>query len=420
MQPEMRPTVMQSVFDDIRPYNLSEIPSAMQRIADSEHFGVLSDYIFPGRETEEIRAMVRSIRTVDEFQQQVMYCFNEQIIARSITRFTCDGLGAPDPGRNCLFISNHRDIVLDSSLLQHILYRNGFGTTEITFGSNLMNTQLAVDIGKANKMFTVIRSGNMREFIRNSMHLSAYIRYTLTEKGTSVWIAQRNGRTKDGNDLTDQGIIKMFCMSSRTDDPAKAVDDLHIVPVAISYQIESCDLLKTRELYLSRHGRKYVKQPGEDLNSILTGILQPKGCVHIHICEPLAADELGGIDYKNPNEFYKAVAALIDERIHRHYRLYNNNFIAHDLRSGRAAYAHCYTPEEKEWFQARCARMLQQIDGDRETLRSIFLGIYANSVDNVVNRAVDRPEQQLAEMFTSGDTRTTTTHPSVKPNERQH
>jgi hypothetical protein len=374
---------MQDKFDDMRPYSLAEIPPAMQRIADSEYFGILSEYIFPDRDIEEIREMVRNIRTIDAFQQQVMYCANEQIISRSITALSYDGLDGLDPDKNYLFVANHRDIMLDSSLLQYILHINGFRTTEITFGSNLMNPQLVVDIGKANKMFKVIRSSNLREFIRNSMHLSEYIRYTLTEKGESVWIAQRNGRTKDGNDMTDQGIIKMFCMS-RTHDLVKSVDELHIIPVAVSYQIESCDILKTRELYLSRNGGKYVKQPGEDLNSILVGIMQQKGYVNISFCEPITPEELE-IDHKNPNEFYKTVASLIDKRIYKHYKLYNNNYIAHDLRSGRTVYANHYTPEEKDAFRGRCNYMLEQIEGDKETLTSIFLGIYATPVDNAEN-----------------------------------
>jgi hypothetical protein len=227
---------MQNKFDDIRPYYLSEIPSAMQRIADSEYFGTLSEYIFPDKDTEEIKEIVRNIRTIDEFQLKVMYYVNEQFITRSITKLTYDGLEGLNPDKHYLFISNHRDIMLDSSLLQYILHINGFRTTEITFGSNLMNPQLVVDIGKENKMFKVIRSSNIREFIKNSMHLSEYIRYTLTEKGESIWIAQRNGRTKDGNDMTDQGIIKMFCMS-QTLNLVDSIDELNFVPIAITYQI---------------------------------------------------------------------------------------------------------------------------------------------------------------------------------------
>ncbi|MDR1116084.1 MAG: acyltransferase [Tannerella sp.] len=371
---------MQDKFDDIRPYYPSEIPPAMQRIAESEYFGMLSQYIFPDESVEKVREMVRNIRTTDAFQQKVMYYVNQQVIARSMSDFTYSGLDGLDPEKRYLFVSNHRDIMLDSSLLQYLLHSNGFKTTEITFGSNLMHPQLIVDIGKANKMFKVIRSSNIRNFLKNSLHLSEYIRYTIKEKGESVWIAQRNGRTKDGNDATDQGIIKMFCMSKATD-LILSMGELHIVPVAVSYQIESCDILKTRELYLSLKGEKYVKQPDEDLNSVLTGILQPKGFVNIRICKPVTFEDLD-IDYKFPNEFYKKVASLIDRRIHENYKLYNNNYIAYDIRAGSSKYGDFYTPEEKEIFIDRCNYMLKQIDGDKDSLMSIFLGIYAAPVEN--------------------------------------
>jgi len=371
---------MQNKFDDIRPYIPPEIPPAMQRIAASEHFGILSQYIFPDRDVEEVREMVRNIRFTDEFQTKVMHYFNQQVILRSMTELTIDGLDNLDPQNNYLFVSNHRDIMLDSSLLQNILYDNGFRTTEITFGSNLMNPQLVVDIGRANKMFKVIRSSNIREFLQNSKHLSEYIRYTITEKGESIWIAQRNGRTKDGNDATDQGIIKMFCMS-QSYDLIRSIDELNIIPIAISYQIESCDFLKTRELYQTLNGEKYIKQPGEDLNSILTGILQPKGHVHLSFSKPITSEEFD-LNTKIPNEFYKNVATLIDKQIYKHYKLFNNNYIAHDLRSGEHKYSTYYTKEEKETFIARSRYMLQQVEGDKDTLMSLFLGIYANPVDN--------------------------------------
>lgn len=374
---------MQDKFDDIRPYYPAEIPSAMQRIAECEHFSVLSQYIFPDKDVEEMREMIRQIRTTEEFQTKVMYFVNQQFIKRSIAKFTYDGLNKLDPRKNYLFISNHRDIMLDSSLVQLVLHENGFKTTEITFGSNLMNPQFVVDIGKANKMFKVIRSSNIRDFLKNSMHLSEYIRYTITEKDESIWIAQRNGRTKNGNDATDQGIVKMFCMSDNTD-LVESVNELNIVPIAISYQIESCDFLKTRELYYTQHNeQKYVKQPGEDLNSILTGIKQQKGHVHISFCEPITKEELSS-NYKYPNEFYKNVATLIDKRIYKNYKLFSYNYIAHDIRSGKTTYAAHYTQEEKEAFVARCNHMLKMFEeiSDKETLTSIFLDIYAIPVDN--------------------------------------
>ena len=373
--------MIHTLFDDLRPYVEAEIAPAMQRIADSEYFPVMAQYIFPEKDVEDVRNIVRQIRTTYEFQTGIMYYFNNMVIKRSANSLTFEGLDHLDPAKRYLFISNHRDIMLDSSLLQNVLYENGFQTTEITFGDNLMSSQLVIDIGKSNKMFKVIRGSNMRDFYNNSLHLSNYIRHTIKEKKESIWIAQRSGRTKDGNDMTDQGIIKMFCMSD-SENPVRSADELNIVPVAISYQIESCDILKTREIYLSRNGSKYIKQKGEDLNSILTGIMQPKGNIHISICEPIRRNELEAIEYNQPNEFYKAIAILIDQRIHTNYRLQNNNYIAHDLHSGKDTYIANYTPEEKAAFIARTEEMIRQVEGEKDILMSIFLGIYANPVDN--------------------------------------
>ena len=368
-------------FDDLRPYIQEEIAPAMQRIAESEYFPILSQFVFPGKDVEEVRHTVRLIQTTYEFQEQIMYYFNQVVIEQYADSFTYEGLDFLDPEKSYLFISNHRDIVLDSALLQYMLFNNGFQTTEITFGDNLMCSQLIIDIGKSNKMFKVIRSKNMRDFHHNSLHLSHYIRHTIKEKKESIWIAQRGGRTKDGNDATDQGIIKMFCMSD-TADPVRSVNELNMVPVVISYQNETCDVLKTRELYLSRNEAKYVKQSGEDLNSILTGILQPKGDIHIHICEPVQPAELEAIGYKQPNEFYKALATLIDQRIYESYKLHNTNYIAFDIRSGKDTYAAHYTHDEKAAFIARTEDMLRQVEGEKEVLTALFLGIYANPVVN--------------------------------------
>jgi hypothetical protein len=365
-------------FDDLRPYYDEEIASAMHRIADSEYFPLLSAFVYPGRDPEEIKTMIRAYTTIDEFQFQVMKAVNEQIIARSISRFSYDGLEGLDTKKRYLFISNHRDIMMDSALLQYALYRTGHRTTEITFGSNLMNPQLVVDIGKSNKMFKVIRGGNMKDFYINSLHLSGYIRYALLEKNESIWIAQRNGRTKNGIDATDQGIIKMFYMSS-SDNPAKALSELNIVPVSISYQWEPCDKLKALELYKSRT-EKYVKQPGEDLNSILTGINQFKGDVHIRVGVPLSESDLAPFAALPNNQFNKQVALLIDKQVIKNYQLTCNNYIAHDILSQNERYTSCYTKEEKEKFIQHYNEALDSGVEDKKVFGEIFLGIYANPV----------------------------------------
>jgi hypothetical protein len=243
-----------------------------------------------------------------------------------------------------------------------------------------MKGQMVIDIGKSNKMFRVERGGNPRQMYLNSLHLSDYIRYAITEKQESVWIAQRNGRTKDGTDRTDQGLIKMLSMSGGKD-RVKALADLNIVPVSVSYEWESCDILKALELYASRDGKPYVKKPGEDLNSILTGITQPKGRVHIQICEPLTADDLNAIpaDYVDA-QFRHSVAEIMDKRICGGYRLFPNAYIAHDIRSGKREYSDRYTGEQYDAFVAHM-KELDKFQAD-DILKDIFLGIYANPVDD--------------------------------------
>jgi 1-acyl-sn-glycerol-3-phosphate acyltransferase len=368
-----------SDFDDIRPYNPDEISSAMQRIASSSSFPLLASYVYPDEPVEQVRQRIASYKTVRQFQEETMSMVNERVIKNSITEFSCSGLDNLRPDEQYLYVSNHRDIMLDSSLLQYFLLKHGFDTTEITFGANLMMNELIIDIGKSNKMFKVERpGGSIKEFYRCSKHLSDYIRFTITEKHQSAWIAQRNGRTKDGNDATDQGIIKMFCMSC-PDDKIKAIDQLHIVPVSISYEWESCDILKTLELYESQFA-KYTKKPGEDLNSILTGIVQSKGRVHIELCDPISYAELTKLEHLTNNEYHKAVARLIDSRINTAYRLYPNNYIAYDLRYGTSRYKDRYTQEQFDAFRQRLDSLERYDTCDIEKLKDIFLGIYANPV----------------------------------------
>ena len=366
-------------FDDIRPYYDDEIPAAMQRIAASASFPLLASYIFPHEDIETVRQRVMAIRTSHELQEQIMKPVNEQVIERSMTSFTYEGVDQLDPQKRYLFVSNHRDIMLDASLLQYILLTHGHETSEITFGANLMSSQLVIDIGKSNKMFRIERSGNMKEFYKHSLHCSEYIRYTLTQKRQSVWIAQRNGRTKDGNDLTDQGIVKMFGMS-KPFDKIEALAELNIVPVTISYEWEPCDILKALELYESQFTR-YTKKPGEDLNSILTGIMQPKGAVHLCFSPCITADQLRAYDTCTHNEYNKRVTALLDKAIRSHYRLSANNYIAYDLRYGQNRHAQHYSTEQKQCFLDRLEQLAQFEVSDSDLLRDIFLGIYASPVE---------------------------------------
>ena len=372
-------------FDDIRPFYDSEIPAAMRRITESEHFPLLASWVYPGRDLEQVREMMLSFRNIDEFQVNVMKAVNEQVIDRTITALTSSGFENISTDTKYLFVSNHRDIMLDACLFNYLLWKHGHTTSEITFGANLMTPGLVTDIGKSNKMFRVERGGKMRELYLASVRLSNYLYHTISEKNESVWIAQRNGRTKDGIDQTDVGIINMFAMSGAAD-KVDALARLHIAPISVSYEWESCDILKALELYARRSG-PYVKKPGEDLNSILTGLLQAKGRVHMAVCPVLTDDDLKPLADAPRAEFHKRVAAILDRRILSAYRLFPNNYIAHDLRNGTKAHADRYTAAEHRAFEDHMSLLNTYPVDEPEALRRIFLDIYANPVDRTA--AVD-------------------------------
>ncbi len=367
-------------FEDIRPYNDSEIPDAMQRIAQSEYLPKAAAFIYPDIPFEEVQKKVASIKTIDEFQNTVMYDGLKRIMNTTITSFTYIGSENLSKDRGHVFISNHRDIVMDAYLMQFVCYENNYDLFKITFGANLMENPLVKEIGKCNKMFHTARSGTPKSFYQNMMHMSQYIRYSLMHDHDSVWIAQRNGRTKDGLDATDPAVIKMLGMSGG-DDYVKAIDDISILPLSVSYEWEPCDILKVVELCKTRHGA-YEKKPGEDVNSILTGIVSQKGNVHISVCKPVLMSELQPIAEPRA-EFYKKVAAIVDQRIVEGYVLHPTNYIAHDLRSGTDKYSEHYTQFQKQQFIDRLDK-LPDMGEDNELLREIFISIYANPIDTKI------------------------------------
>ena len=370
-------------FDDIRSYNESEIPVAMQRISEAKELSVIMNNMFPGTEIELLRARIRNIKTTKQFQTELVVEMVDHILQGSSTGFDTTGLENIDKNKPCLFISNHRDIVLDAMLLQYALIKAGLETSHIAFGDNLLMSPLINDFWKVNKMFQMGRGGHPKAFYNSLLHTSEYIRYLLLEKGESVWIAQRNGRTKNGLDVTDPALVKMLGLGWHNRG-LSALAEMNIMPVSVSYEWESCDKLKTIELCISRH-QKYEKKAGEDLNSILTGIKQPKGRIHFHICPVVTEADLESLNDCAAGLFYKRVAGLIDRRIYSAYKFFPNNFIAHDLRSGTETYVSRYTTEQKAQFLHYMEWMYAHPELDREEMKSIFLGIYANPIDSLNN-----------------------------------
>jgi 1-acyl-sn-glycerol-3-phosphate acyltransferase len=366
-------------FDDIRPYYDHEARTVMQKIKTDPMFMQLISYIWPGMTQEEAFAKAEKVNDNMSFQLEFMHQAIRVIVARSSTGLTSSGFENVDPKSAYLYIANHRDILLDSAILQILLVEHGFMTSEITFGNNLMQGSFITDFGKLNRMFTVVREGNSRELYEVSQKLSAYIRHTITEKNVSVWIAQRNGRTKDGNDLTQTGLIKMLNLSGKKNF-SESVKELRIVPLSISYEYEPCDDLKIQELYLSSLHSKYVKAPGEDLNSIITGIKQPKGRIHMHVGKPILSelDELDKIP--NENDKIKQLVNMIDEQLYTNYKLWPVNYIAADIANNSTENSLKYTPEEKEQFIGYINQKVSKLKGDEQTLFNMFINMYANPV----------------------------------------
>ena len=369
-------------FSSIEPYNREEVPKAIARLAHNPMFARLVKTMNPKADASSFSALMECITTCDELQYMVMRPLIFQIVQRSATSFTYDGLDFLSRDKSYLFVSNHRDITLDAGLLDVALISNGFKTPEIGFGNNLMKNDFIIDLFRLNKMFTIIRDGSKRDFYNNSVFLSNYIHHVLFEKKSSVWIAQRNGRTKNGDDRTDQGLLKMFSMAG-TGNFEEDFNKLQIVPVAISYEYEPCDLMKSVAEYASSNGI-YEKSAHEDVLSIMMGISQQKGDIHLTFCKPISTDEVAECAQLVKNERFAALAKVIDGRIHEGYKLHKTNYIAADLLRGTADYIDYYTTEQLEEFieYAEHSSFKGPSSAAREKVMDFFMTIYANPVFN--------------------------------------
>lgn len=368
-------------FEDLRPYHNHEINPALKRITGEPAFDKILEFFFEANDKTQIRQKLAETYSANEFQRSFMYPLVCSIIAKTSRGLSSSGFEQLIPGTPYLFIANHRDIVLDSAILQVLLFDYGLETSEITFGSNLMINQFVIDLGKVNRMFKVERGGNKTELLNNADKLSAYLRYTITGKKVSIWIAQRPGRTKDGNDKTEAGLLRMLNMSG-SGDFSNAFRELNIVPLSISYEYEPCCALKVNELLTTMSTGSYVKKPNEDLTSIITGITEQKGRINLSVGTPLndllhLAEKQEGLKNK-----INKLAEIIDTEIFRNFRLWPNNYIAHDLLCHNHNYQTMYSADEREEFIKYMKEGILGIRGDKQTLEELFLAIYANPLIN--------------------------------------
>lgn len=374
-------------FDNIRPYTDEETVEALDRVSRHPMLPVISKYLFPDLPAALLTQSLRGIRNTNQFQDEVMLGVIDSVIRRTSAGFSCSGAENLKKVSGCfLAISNHRDIVLDPALIQYQMSQEGLPYTQICVGSNLLSSRLIEDLMRSNRMIKVIRGIGARELYLSSQNLSRYIRETITQGKASIWIAQREGRTKNGHDTTEQGLLKMFDMSGEGtfEENFRA---LNIIPMSISYEYEPCDSRKAREVLLRRDG-PYVKKPKEDLHSILTGIRQQKGHIHLTINAPLTAEEIAEAAHadKNKNDRYQGIRHALDRRIIEGYRLWKTNYMAHDLLYGKTEYADAgeYSAADLNAFEKYITHKLGKLERrlDPKALREIFLGIYAGPIDS--------------------------------------
>ena len=364
------------------PYTDEEAVQALARVANHPSVPWISKYIFPRERETFLRDILKSLKSIDEFQSLVMSKALAWVMENSVRNFSYDGLSNLMEVKGCyLAMSNHRDIILDPAITQLVLFNNKLPLTEIAVGDNLLKNKTVEYLIRSNRMIKVIRGISARELYLSSQRLSKYIRDTITSGKSSIWIAQRQGRTKDGIDITEQGLLKMFDMSG-TGDFVQNFKELNIVPLSISYEYEPCDILKAREKLISRT-QKYVKTENEDLQSIMVGIKQYKGDIHLNIGKPISEEEIvAASECENKNDRYQSIRHAVDKRILEGYRLWKTNYMGYDLANRTFKYSDMYTQEDLEKFTDYTEHQLDKVEAslNREQLRDIFLHIYGNPV----------------------------------------
>ena len=373
-----------SIYDDIRPFDPEELPAAFERLLSDTQFQQVLGYLYPGVPLEAVKTKMMACKTNLEFQLAFCYGFLKDLMAKASKGFDMN-VEAVDVTKRYTFVSNHRDIVLDSALLDVLLYDAGFNTTcEIAIGDNLLSLPWVKDLVRLNKSFIVQRSLSPREFLMASKKMAEYMHYVVGEKNDNIWIAQREGRAKDSNDRTQPSILKMMAMGGEGS-PVDRLRQLHIVPLAISYEYDPCDFLKAAEFQLRRDVPGWKKTALDDVNSMRTGIMGYKGEVHYH-CAPCIDEFLDNLSPDIPKtKVFDVIAEHIDKEIFKNYRLYPSNYIALDMLEGNEAHAGRYTAEDKAAFEKYLQGQIAKIDipnKDEAFLRERMLTMYANPARN--------------------------------------
>ena len=363
---------MNQEFDEIRPYYDEELPAIYEELIADPAFRQVAEVALPGVPFEMLAAQMRACKTKQEFQVAICYNILKRVIRDATQGVTFDNSAQPEKGGAYTYVSNHRDIVLDSGFLSMML------------GDNLLIYPWIKKLVRINKSFIVQRALTMRQMLESSARMSRYMHHTIRDKHQSIWIAQREGRAKDSNDRTQESILKMMAMAGEGDIISR-LKEMNIVPLAISYEYDPCDYLKAKEFQQKRDNPDYKKTTADDLLNMQTGLLGYKG--RVHLCTaPCLNEQLDALDSSLPKqELFVRAAELVDRGIFANYRLYPNNYVAADLLDGGNHFASHYTVEDKLRFTDYLARQLSRIDlpdKDEDFLREKLLQMYANPLRN--------------------------------------
>ncbi|MEE1897570.1 1-acyl-sn-glycerol-3-phosphate acyltransferase [Flavobacterium rakeshii] len=369
-----------SKFDHIRPFYDTEVNEAICSVVHHPMMKALMSFAFPDVDEAVWAQQLRKTHSKRDFQINFIYHAVQKVLEKSSEGLTTSGFEKLEPHTPYLFISNHRDIILDTSLLNVSLYDHGLVMTASAIGDNLVQKTFLHVLSRLNRNFLVQRNLPPRELLQSSKLMSEYICQLLNRENRSVWIAQREGRTKDGDDATQQGVLKMLAMGSDEKNLMHYFKKLKIVPVSISYEYDPTDMLKMPQLLAKAKDEIYIKEKNEDFITLLSGIMGQKKRIHIHVGDMLT-DDLDKIadEFDNQNKQIQALAQVIDESILTTYKLWPTNYIAYDLLNDTTRFSKYYTDKEKQLFERR---LEMRIDNDNKVLREGFLAMYANPVVN--------------------------------------
>ena len=371
-------------FDAIRAYEDRDLGATIKNLFADEAFRSVLQSLFPNQSLPLLEKQLSSYTSILEFQKNFIHGLVTQLIQKTGNGLTLDISALTNKGLPYTYISNHRDIILDSALLDILLIDAEFPqTVEIAIGDNLLVYPWIKHLVRLNKAFIVQRSLSLREMLAASKLMSRYMHFVITQKKNPIWIAQREGRAKDGNDRTQEAVLKMIAMGGEGTATERLMA-MHIVPLSISYEFDPCDFLKAKEFQMKRDNPAYKKTRADDLVNMQTGLFGYKGRVH-YACAPCIDDWIATREGLSNAEFFAATARRLDEEIYRNYRLYPNNFVALDLLNNRKDYISHYSEEDKVQFEQYLRQQIDKIDlpnKDEAFLRERLLEMYANPAKN--------------------------------------